>query len=190
MKKKSIKPKLKKKGDGGLWDKDKVGYIDSVLNANKNLDFVKRLYEPNTPNIPTPLDAPNYKPGQHSTHLMGYDPNSARVYPSVVRTKDGKLQYLGNGDNAWDYADTNKEFLQFPDSNKAKWFADNYKQGTGVLKEKSFGGNISTSNEKWEILPEAGDGIITDPRTDSYYQNGGEIKIKPSLKKQDKWTIV
>ena len=33
------------------------------------------------------------------------------------------------------------------------------------LKKKSFGGNMKVSGEKWEILPEAGDGdLIKDPK--------------------------
>jgi hypothetical protein len=36
---------------GVLQNERPVTYYDSVLNANKNLDFVKRMYEKNTPSI-------------------------------------------------------------------------------------------------------------------------------------------
>jgi len=107
------------------------GYIDSVLNANKNLDWVQRLYEKNTPSIQIP--------GQkgRSTHFMEYSDN--RVYPTVVKEK-GKLKYLK--DKAYDYADATKTFIKFPTEAEAKWFTENYKKGTNVLKEFQMGGGI------------------------------------------------
>lgn len=120
----------------GLWSTNKKAYVDSTLNANKNLDFVKRLYDSKL-SIPTPRNIEGWKPGQRSTHLMSYDPESKRVYPEVVNI-NGKLQYLP-GDRAWDYADQTGEFIQFPTSEQAEWFANStspasgYKMGTNVL---------------------------------------------------------
>lgn len=108
------------------------GYIDSVLNANKNLDWVQRLYEKNTPSIKIP--------GQkgRSTHFM--ESADGRVYPTVVRMPNGKLKYLA--DKAYDYADSTKTYIQFPSDEAAQQFGKNYKKGTGVLKDFAMGGGL------------------------------------------------
>lgn len=124
---------------GGLFKTNPVAYVDSVLNANKHLDFIQRFYNP-TQSIPSP-----YKKGDFSTHLMSYDPGSRRVYPTIVNI-NGKLQHLSKPDEAWNYADKTKEYIEFPTAEEAKWFANStdntsgYKMGSGVL-----GNNIKHS---------------------------------------------
>jgi hypothetical protein len=99
-------------------------YIDSVLNANRDLNWVKRLYEVNPQSIQIP--------GQtgRSTHFL--ESADSRVYPTVVQLPDGSLKYLGP--DAYDYADSTNSYIQFPTDKKAQWFAKNYKQGKDVLK--------------------------------------------------------
>lgn len=117
---------IMKKGFGGVQPNPKVKYVDSVLNANSKLDWVKRLYEKNTPSIMiSGQNAP-------STHFMESADNF--VYPTVVRV-NGKLQYLGK--KAYDYAMKTGEFIKFKSPDEANWFAANgYKMGTNVLKQK------------------------------------------------------
>ena len=105
-------------------------YVDSVLNANNNLDWVKRLYEPNTPSMKIK--------GQkgRSTHFMESADN--RVYPTIVKMPDGRLKYLGS--DAYDYADRTNTFIPFPNEGDARWFAQNYKKGSGVLERFQPGG--------------------------------------------------
>jgi hypothetical protein len=109
------------------------GYIDSVLNANKKLDWVQRLYEENTPSIKIK--------GQKgkATHFM--ESSDGRAYPTVVRMADGKLKYLG--DDAYDYADKTKTYIQFPSDREAQLFSENYKKGTNVLKDFQRGGKLT-----------------------------------------------
>jgi len=127
-----IKRAAQEKGiKSDLFKTDKRAFVDSTLNANKNLDFVKRLYNPKK-DIATPEGKGN--PGDRSTHLMSYDPGSKRVYPEVVNEK-GKLSYKP-GDQAYNYADKTKEYIQFPTKEKAEWFSSGYKQGTNILKKK------------------------------------------------------
>ena len=111
------------------------GYVDSVLNANKHLDWVQRLYEKNTPSIQIP--------GQkgRSTHFM--ESGDGRVYPTVVKTPSGELKYLGK--DAYNYADSTKTYIQFPSDKEAQWFGKNYKKGKGVLSSFQMGGNIPGS---------------------------------------------
>lgn len=123
---------------GGLYDTNRISYVDSVLSANKHLDWVQRLYdkEPQTMQIP----------GQPypSTHFMG-DNDNGYVFPTVVRGQDGKLQYLG--DRAEDYARETNTGIQLP-KEQGNWFGrSGYKQGTGVLPKKQKGG-ISTTGYK------------------------------------------
>lgn len=96
--------------------------IDQILNANKNLDWVKGLYDPNYGSIQIP--------GQEgrSTHFM--ESADRRVYPTI-RKIDGELVYLG--DDAYNYADSTNSYIEFPTDRKARKFAKNYKRGTGVL---------------------------------------------------------
>jgi hypothetical protein len=110
-----------------------VSYVDSVLNANKNLNWVKRLYDVNRKSI--------MLPGQKdpATHYM--ESGDGRVYPTVVEMPNGKLKHLG--DKAFDYADSTNTFIQFPNDSTAQWFGKNYKQGTGVLKKKKQGGQLT-----------------------------------------------
>ena len=114
-------------------DGRQVAYVDSVLNANKDLNWVKRLYDVNRKSI--------MLPGQKdpSTHFM--ESGDGRVYPTVVEMPNGKLKHLG--DKAYDYADSTNTFIQFPDDSAAQWFGKNYKQGTGVLKKKKQGGQLT-----------------------------------------------
>jgi len=135
--KQEIKPG-KQKAKTNLFETDKRAYVDSTLIANKKLDFVKRLYNPKK-DIATPEG--KGKPGDRSTHLMSYDPESKRVYPEVVN-ENNKLTYK-EGDAAYNYANKNKEYITFPTAEKAAWFSSNYKQGTNVL-----GNSKQTSKKK------------------------------------------
>ena len=110
-------------------DNDQKGInIDSVLTANKDLEWVKRLYQKDTPSIQIP--------GQKGTSTHFMESGDGRVYPTVVN-KNGKLEYLG--DKSYDYADSTKTFIQFPNDEQAQWFGENYKQGKGVLKQQMSG---------------------------------------------------
>lgn len=105
-----------------LFQSNKKAFVDSVLQSNKHLDWVQRLYEKNAPSIQLK--------GQpdRSTHFMGDDGNGY-VFPTVVR-QNGKLVYLG--DKAEDYARETKTGIQFP-KEQGDWFANNgYKLGTNV----------------------------------------------------------
>jgi hypothetical protein len=122
-----------------------TAYVDSVLNANRNLDWVKRLYQKNGPNLQIPgLKGP-------STHYM--ESGDGRVYPKVAMV-NGKLTYLpAAGIDPFDYADSTKTYIKFPTDKEATWFGENYKQGTGVLPKNASGGQHGGLDrwfaEKW-----------------------------------------
>ena len=113
--------------------------IDKILNQNKDLNFVQRMYQPNTPSI--------IIPGQPypATHFM--ESADGLVYPTVVQMSDGSLQYLG--DNAYNYANQTGEYIEFPNDRQARRFAKNYKKGTGVLEEFGKGGLTQWFAEEW-----------------------------------------
>ena len=123
-----------------LFKTNKTAFVDSTLNANKNIEWVKRLTQKNTPSIETPQSIPGWRPGLRSTHLMS-DDGKGYVFPEVVDRGRG-LEYLGT--DAEDYARKSSTGIQFPE-NQGTWFAANgYKQGTGVLKQKQQeGGTIN-----------------------------------------------
>lgn len=108
---------------GGLFDTNKSQYVDSVLNANKNLEWVNRLYGNNQQTLQIPGEP------YPSTHLMADDDNGY-VFPQIQMV-NGKLTYLGK--NAEDYSRQNNTGIQLP-KQQGTWFAANgYKEGTGVL---------------------------------------------------------
>lgn len=156
--------KKRKYQQGGLWSKNKTAYADSVLSANKNLDWVQRLYEENPQTIQIP--------GQPypSTHFMG-DNNQGYVFPTVIRNQQGQLEYLGDG--AEDYARETNTGIQLP-KEQGTWFGRNgYKQGTGVLQKKQNGG--------WSIQGYASDS--PDKNRDFNIIPGGNITMKKTNKK-------
>ena len=110
--------------------------IDSTLNANKNLNWVQRLYQKNTPTI--------FLPGEShpSTHYMENADNF--VYPTIIQNEDGKLEYLGN--KAYDYAMKTNTAIKFKTPEEAEYFAKNYKKGKGVLKKFNMGGKIKAED--------------------------------------------
>jgi hypothetical protein len=115
---------------GGLWDTDKVAYLDSTVNANRNLEFIRRAVENDGLSIPTPKGAPGYGKGMTSSHLMTYDPKSRRSYPELVNI-NGTLKYL-TGDDAYNYAEDTGEYIQFPTAEQANYFSQNYKKSNYV----------------------------------------------------------
>jgi LysM repeat protein len=100
-------------------------YIDSTFNANMDKRWVQRLYEKN-PEF--------YLEGQTdpSTHFM--ESGDSMVYPLVVEGDDGNLMF--------DRKQGRSQGIKFPTDEIAQWFAENYKDGTDVLKEKQRGGGL------------------------------------------------
>lgn len=125
-----------------LFDKNKKLYADSVLKANKNLDWVKRLYEPNAPSIQVPGEP------YRSTHLMADDGNGY-VYPTIIRLPNGQLKKLSE-DEAFDYAKKTNTGIKLP-SAEGTWFAANgYKLGYGVMNNIGSNG-IPFNDPKFKI---------------------------------------
>lgn len=177
-------------GNGGptdLFRTDKRAFVDSALNANKNLDFVQRLYNPN----PVSIQIPGEK--GRSTHFMANDPGSMRVYPEVVRKKgQSGLTHL-MGDDAWNYADSTKEFISFNSPEKAEWFANSpnnttgYKMGTGVLHsiapvKKLHGGPLLVENQHVAMGGSLKAMYDQGGALNVAYGQGGGIHIKPENK--------
>jgi len=113
-------------------------YIDSTFNANMDKRWVQRLYEKN-PKF--------YLEGQTdpSTHFM--ESGDSMVYPLVVEGDDGNLMF--------DRQEGRSQGIEFPTDEIAQWFAENYKDGTDVLKEKQRGGGLldktmKCNNCSWE----------------------------------------
>lgn len=136
--------------------------IDNILKSNKKLDWVKRLYEKDTPSI--------VLPGQEypSTHYMESSDNL--VYPTIIRNADGKLEYLGN--KARDYAIKTNTAIKFDTEEDAAWFGENYKQGTDVLKEFKKGGKI-TAETIYSVSKQPK--VVLTPN-DIYAKDGAKVK--------------
>lgn len=128
--KKPLLPSQVQKTD--LFKTNKIAYVDSVLQANMNKEWVKRLVEKQT--TANSIQDP-YSSGYRSTHLMAHD-GKGYVYPQVIM-QNGKLihfptEYDMNEDQAIEYAKKNNIGIQLPQDQGA-WFAENgYKIGTNV----------------------------------------------------------
>jgi len=126
---------------GGLWANDKLAFGDSTLQANKGLDFVRRMYEKNTPRVTLPGAK------DPSTHLMEYggmDEGAGVMNPTVVRQPgEQSLTVLRDSPNqAWDYAKKTGELIKFKKEEQAKWMSENYKKIPGVLQGFAQGGPL------------------------------------------------
>jgi hypothetical protein len=90
-------------------------FITDVLQKNKDKNFVQRIFNP-----ALTLDLAD---GDSGTHMMAYDPKSKRAYPTIVQKGD-RLVRLGDNE-AYDYADSTGEYIQFKSAKDAKKFSEN-----------------------------------------------------------------
>ena len=99
--------------------------IDSVLAANKHLNFVKRMFIPNPATIQVPGEP------YPSTHLM--EVSDGIAYPRVIeRPFNQGLHYFKDWRDAHDYAKRTGEFIKFPSDKEALEFTQKYKTGKNV----------------------------------------------------------
>lgn len=109
----------------GLYNTNRTAFVDSTLKANKNLEWVKRLY-------PTFKKSMEVFPGFKSTHLMG-DNGRGYVYPHIIK-ENSKLKYMPTDDEAGEYAKQTNTGIQFKTPEQGTWFSNNgYKLGSGVF---------------------------------------------------------
>ena len=123
---KPSKLKIEKYQQGG--EVDTTGYFKKssyLLEKYKNLNFVQRA---DTINSSSKLHIGD------KTHYMAYDPSKngkeARVYPTVIQKPGNNYLTQLDGDPAWDYADSTKEYIPVgTDNNFAEYFSSvGYKQ--------------------------------------------------------------
>lgn len=106
--------------------------LDSIILANKNLDFIKRAMDENTPSV---IIKGQTEP---STHFM--ESGDGLVYPTVVNHPTEGLRFMGrymgtdndgrpmyNTDEARNYAIKTGNFIKFDNDKDAQYFAENYK---------------------------------------------------------------
>jgi uncharacterized membrane protein (UPF0127 family) len=133
-----------------------IQQTDSLLNEYSNLDFVKRIADPN---LVTPLDNED---GTSSTHSMSAEVDEEgnwHVFPTVVN-REGTLERMETWD-ALDYAKQSGEHIPVDNPELAQWIASNgYKKtkfaGGNFVPQKKHGGIISTPYDDYLIsLPDA-----------------------------------
>ena len=100
--------------------KKDITYIESILEKNKDKNFVQRIKNPK-------LRLGN-EDGSYSTHSMAWGQvgNQSVVFPTVVESQKGKLKRLEMPE-AWVNALTNGESISFNTPEEADWFSKNYK---------------------------------------------------------------
>ena len=145
-----------KKNTTDLFDTNKVQYVDSVLNANKDKEWIQRLVQPQK--TATSIQDP-YESQYRSTHLMSDDGNGY-VYPEIIRNEKNELEHwpttlnlLGNENESKriEYARKNKIGIQLP-KKQGTWFANNgYKIGSGVNNDIDSITGIPFHNPNYEL---------------------------------------
>jgi hypothetical protein len=97
--------------------------LSELLKVNKNLDFVKRILEPDKYPVMPISDT------EYSTHQMSYGDIGGKyfAYPEIVYDRNGDTLRKLNGREAMNYALDNKEAIFFPNKAEAEWFTQNYK---------------------------------------------------------------
>jgi hypothetical protein len=127
-----ISSPLREKNNSDLFNSNKTQYVDSVLNANKDKEWVQRLTKKQT--TANSIQDP-YEPQYKSTHLMSDDGNGY-VYPTVIKQGDKLIHYPTelklNEEQSIEYAKKNNIGIQLP-KRQGTWFANNgYKIGTNI----------------------------------------------------------
>lgn len=172
---KPVSTVVKKNSD--LFNTNKVAYVDSVLNANKDKEWVRRLVQPQK--TANSIQDP-YESKYRSTHLMSDDGNGY-VYPQVIKGKSGKLIHfptalnMNDEDSQVEYAKKNNLGIQLPKEH-GTWFAGNgYKIGTGVNNDIDSKTGIPQHDPNYKLPIQ---------QTDSAYTTGGFFKrgIKKAIK--------
>ena len=112
------------------------GYLEKVMDMNKGKNFIDRILNRDKyPYIPIKdksgkeTGGMTHKMASGSANIDGQE--KFTVYPEIIYDKKTKqLNYLDRakyGDQAWQYAAKNKEFMQFDNPEEAEWVAKNYK---------------------------------------------------------------
>jgi soluble lytic murein transglycosylase-like protein len=164
-----------------------------VMSTNRDKNFVQRTYaqDPRL-RIPDPYN-PNEK-GAYSSHLMGYSGDNAhgyQVYPEVVESTPGKLEWLGGTKDKWaplKYAQKTGEYIPVQDSAFADYLSNKgYKRATGILpmdypQKKEYGGKVKV---KISALPEAASGLSVGKAKEML--RDGTVHGKPLTDKQKRY---
>lgn len=139
-----------------LFNTNKVQYVDSVLNANKDKEWVQRLVQPQK--TATSIQDP-YESEYRSTHLMADDGNGY-IYPEIIMNEKNTLEHwpttqnlLGNENESKriEYAQKNKIGIQLP-KKQGTWFANNgYKIGSGVNNDIDLATGIPFHNPDFKL---------------------------------------
>jgi len=99
----------------------KADDVFSVIEKNKDKDFVRRIYQSDAPYL-------DNGDGSISTHLMAWGERGGKyfVYPEIANVH-GKLKRL-SPDRALDYAIDSGEYVKFDTPEEAEQFSTHYKE--------------------------------------------------------------
>lgn len=103
-------------------DKERFAKVFKILEANKEIDFVKRIFD--AENAPAIVN----KDGSLSTHRMATAEADGvhYVFPTIMRDDFGELQQLEIVD-AFKVAINRGEAIGFETAKEADWFERNWK---------------------------------------------------------------
>jgi LysM repeat protein len=151
-----------------------AAYVDSVLDANRNMNFVQRyLHSDGYPSLKLPS-------GVEETHGMrSYKGN---VFPTIIQHPNGSLEQL-EPDDAWEYAQDSHQLIDLKDPELATWFSRNgYKLGTQQPKKQQGGwsttGYLNDSPDRFNDFNLIPGNDITMEDVDQplmLYGDGGEV---------------
>lgn len=121
---KKYKSEYKIKDVEPVEDRNIEQLIEYVKQMPSKPEFIERMN--NEPITVQFVDSRNPDETLYGTHYMANSGN--RVYPSIFPI-NGKMTYIDNPDEAYDYADKTGNYIEFNSPEEAANFAENYKQG-------------------------------------------------------------
>ena len=108
---------------------DETIKLFNILNQHKNLNFVKRIINPQQ--YPR-MARPDLGENAYQTHLMSYgtdDSGKWKVFPMVVQEpQTGLLREMQPFQAAYKHALNTGEYIPFESEDEADWFTKNYKK--------------------------------------------------------------
>ena len=105
----------------GNYSRNQRIYVDSILQANKDKSFVKRIFERSK--YPTIKN----NDGTFSTHKMAWGEADGKYYVFPTILFDGKGLQQFEPQDAFKQTMKTNNFIEFKTSKEADWFSKNYK---------------------------------------------------------------
>jgi len=170
--------KIKRYPNGGIQNPNRLSssQIDSTFNANRNVPFVNRMYNPDT-SLTYTFPEGHRKYGSSGSHFLRQSDNI--VYPEIQQQGDSLNLFEGRA--GLERARQNKNYLQFKDEAEALRFSEQYKDSNtyrNFAKEYQFGGTTPQFNTQYQFSGQDPYGLYDN--TNNLQLQSGNPQLQPN----------